>query len=270
MPHMSRRAFIGTTSTALISGWALLSAQGAPVITPAPLASFPTQEPDLVREMVGASHNNFARVKVLVERQPTLAKAAWDWGFGDWEDALGASSHVGNREIALYLLQHGARPTIFSAAMLGYLDVVKAFIAMAPGIERTKGPHGITLLAHAANGDSAAAPVLEYLKTLEGANVPYQNLPVADDQIAALAGTYVYGPAADERFEIGVTKTRQLTIKRLGRSERNLFHQGSLAFFPAGADRVRIAFASVGGTWTLTVHDPDLIVTAKKAAAVGS
>jgi hypothetical protein len=270
MSHVSRRSFISTSSVALVAGSALLSAQDAPVLTPAPLPSFPTQEPDLVREMVGASHNNFARVKVLVERQPTLAKAAWDWGFGDWEDCLGASSHVGNREIAHYLLDHGARPTIFSAAMLGQLDVVKAFVTMAPGIERTKGPHGITLLAHAANGGSPAAIVLEYLKTLEGANAAYPNLPAADDQIAALTGTYVYGPSADERFEVGVTKTRQLTIKRSGRTERNLFHQGSLEFFPAGADRVRIAFASSNGTWTLTVHDPDLVVTAKKVPTFGS
>jgi hypothetical protein len=44
-------------------------------------------------------------------------RAAWDWGFGDWEDALGACSHTGNREIAGYLIER-ARPTIFSAAML--------------------------------------------------------------------------------------------------------------------------------------------------------
>jgi hypothetical protein len=59
--------------------------------------------------------------------------------------------------------------------------------------------------------------------------MPYANLPVSDDGIAAAAGTYVYGPA--------------------------------------GADRVRIAFTAWGGTWTLTVRDPDLVVTARKATA---
>jgi len=61
-------------------------------------------------------------------------KAVWDWGFGDWESALGAASHVGNREIAEYLIAHGARPSLFSATMLGHLDVVKAFIAAQPGV----------------------------------------------------------------------------------------------------------------------------------------
>ena len=58
----------------------------------------------------------------------------------------------------------------FSAAMLGQLEVVKAIIAAAPGIERTRGAHGITLLAHAKAG--GAADVVRYLDTLPGANVP--------------------------------------------------------------------------------------------------
>ena len=95
---------------------------------------FPTAPPDLAHEMVTVSHFNMKRVRELVESRPALARAAWDWGFGDWEDALGACSHTGNREIAEYLISKGARPTIFSAAMLGQLDVVKAFIAGSPGV----------------------------------------------------------------------------------------------------------------------------------------
>ncbi len=102
--------------------------------------------------MVAVSHGNVARVKELLAASPALAKAAWDWGYGDWESALGAASHVGNREIAALLLTNGAHPTIFSAAMLGQLDVVKAFIAASPGVQKTYGPHGISLLAHAKNG----------------------------------------------------------------------------------------------------------------------
>src|SRR5207247_9446648 len=99
-------------------------------------------DPDLVREMVSVAHFNVKRVKELVERQPTLAGAAWDWGFGDWENALGAASHVGNREIAEYLIAHGARPTIFSAAMLGQLEVVKALVAGSPARPAILGPTG--------------------------------------------------------------------------------------------------------------------------------
>src|SRR3981189_427031 len=74
---------------------------------------FPAQPPDLVREMVAVSHGNIARVRELVGARPSLARAAWDLGFGDWEEAIGAASHVGNREIAEYLIAHGARPSLF-------------------------------------------------------------------------------------------------------------------------------------------------------------
>ena len=113
--------------------------------------------------MVAVSHGNVARVRELLSNRPAMANATWDWGYGDWETSLGAASHVGNREIAALLLAAGARPTIFSAAMLGQLDVVKAFITAAPGVERTRGPHGITLLAHAKAG--GAADVVRYLDT---------------------------------------------------------------------------------------------------------
>jgi hypothetical protein len=109
--------------------------------------------------MVTVAHGNIERVRELVEAQPTLAKAAWDWGFGDWETALGAASHTGGREIAEYLIAKGARPSVFSAAMLGQLDVVKAFVAAQPGVQRILGPHSIPLLAHAKAGGAAAEEV---------------------------------------------------------------------------------------------------------------
>ena len=58
----------------------------------------PRQDPAVVREVVGVSHRDLARVRELVERQPALANATIDWGFGDWESALGAASHVGRRD----------------------------------------------------------------------------------------------------------------------------------------------------------------------------
>lgn len=62
-------------------------------------ADFPQNEPSRVQAVVGASHGNFDRVKELISEQPALAKASWDWGFGDWETALGAASHTGRRQI---------------------------------------------------------------------------------------------------------------------------------------------------------------------------
>jgi hypothetical protein len=101
--------------------------------------SFPSRHPFLDKEMVGVAHGNIARVKELLGRYPTLAKASWDWGYGDWETALGAASHIGNRPIAEMLVEHGAPPTIFSAAMLGQLDVVKAFAAAMPNVNQLRG-----------------------------------------------------------------------------------------------------------------------------------
>lgn len=133
------------------------------------LNAFPLHPPEMVRETVTVAHFYVKRVKELVDARPALARAAVDWGFGDWEDALGAASHIGNREIAEYLLSKSARPSIFSAAMLGQLDVVRAFITAQPGVQRTAGPHSISLLSHARAGGKQAQAVFDYLNSLEDA-----------------------------------------------------------------------------------------------------
>jgi len=120
---------------------------------------------DLVKEFVGAAHGKFDRTKQMLAEQPGLLNATWDWGGGDFETALGGASHMGNREIALHLIEKGARVDIFAAAMLGKLDVVKALCAAMPGIHRSLGPHKITLVAHAKRGGADA--VVEYLERLE-------------------------------------------------------------------------------------------------------
>lgn len=213
--------------------------------------------------MVGVSHSNLARVKELLARNATLALAAWDWGFGDWEDALGAASHVGRPDIAETLIAHGARQSIFSAAMLGQLDVVKAFITTSPGIESTPGPHGITLLRHAAAGGERAKAVAEYLKTLPGADARPASKPLAAAEMARLTGEYVYGAAADERITIAV-QNDVLWFTRGSGSRRGLTHIGDLAFFPVGAPQARIRFRETTGAVTLTVHDPNLILEARR------
>jgi hypothetical protein len=214
--------------------------------------------------MVAVSHNNPARVKELLARHATLALASWDWGFGDWEDALGAASHVGRRDIAEILLAHGARPSIFSAAMLGQLDVVKAFVAASPGSEATPGPHGITLLRHATAGGPQAQAVVDYLKTLPGADARPASQPLTPEELARLTGEYVYGPAADERITISVSNN-VLQFLRAGRSSRGLMHLGDRTFFPIGAPRARIRFRESSDGLTMTVHDPDLILEARRS-----
>jgi len=224
----------------------------------AAIDTFPAQPPEVVREMVLVAHGNLKRVQELVEARPALAKAAVDWGFGDWEDALGAASHTGRREIAEYLIANGARPTLFSATMMGQLPVVKAFLAAHPGAQRIPGPHSISLLAHAKNGGSQAKEVYSYLESLGDAGAP-SLADLSQDEAAALAGTYVYGDGANDRIEIVADKT-QLTFVRKGTMGRPLMHLGNHAFYPAGASAVRIRFADDA----LTVHDPTLLFTARR------
>jgi hypothetical protein len=228
-----------------------------------PPSSFPTQDPDLVREMVGVSHGNVARVKELVGRHQTLAKAAYDWGFGDWETALGAASHVGNREIAEFLLANGARPSMFSAAMLGQLDVVKAFITASPGVQRIKGPHSLTLLHHARAGGPTAKPVVDYLTAIGGADERIAEQPMTAEERAKLTGTYTFGSAARDRMEVTLNK-ETLMIARTDGVPRGLMHLGSLEFCPVGAENVRIRFDEAAGLWSLTVRDPEVVLTARR------
>ena len=98
---------------------------------------------------VSHSHGQIDNVRAALAVDPTLANATTDWGGGDWESALGAASHAGNRPIAELLLAHGARLDVFAAAMLGLVDVVRAVLDTHPEMRDAKGPHGIPLAAHA-------------------------------------------------------------------------------------------------------------------------
>lgn len=210
-------------------------------------AAFPAQEPEVVREIVGASHGKIDRVRELLASRPALAKATWDWGFGDWETAIGAASHVGNREIAALLIKHGARPDIFTFAMLGHLDVVKAYVEANPGIQRTHGPHGITLFAHAEAGGDKAKPVVEYLKSLGDADIGQSNQPLSDESKALCVGDYSFGTAKDERLIIARSKLGGLSIQRgPSGAPRQLFHKGNNVFHPTGAPAVEIAIEMKG------------------------
>jgi hypothetical protein len=208
-------------------------------------ASFPSHDPALVRDMVAASHFRFDRVKELVEARPKMALAEWAWGFGDWASALGAASHVGNRPIAEYLISKGARPTLFSATMLGQLDVVKAFGRVAR-VQRIHGPHGITLLSHAKAGGDAAKPVLAYLEQLGDADPRLDSPVLTDADVAALVGTYTFGPGPNDRIIIDATKG-QLGFMRDKADKRGLSLRAPLEFSPAGAPAARIKFVVAEG-----------------------
>jgi len=127
----------------------------------------PQLDPAKVQSFVANAHGDFDAVQALVAEEPRLVNAAWDWGGGDWETALGAAAHMGRRQIALYLLEHGARLDLFAAAMLGYFDIVSAVLSDFPEMHDAKGPHGIPLVEHARVGGADARAVLELLEATQ-------------------------------------------------------------------------------------------------------
>src|SRR5215204_525840 len=251
----SRRGFLG-----IVPAVPFGLSPHAPAPPPAALRPrYPAHEADAVREIVGVSHSNLARVKELVAARPTLARAGWDWGFGDWETAIDAASHVGNKPIVEFLLANGARPTIFSAVMLGQMATVNAMFAALPGYQRTRGPHGLTMMAHARAGGEGNTEMVKYLESLGDADPQYPNLPLTEAEEGAIVGEYSFGPGPSERFKV-VKGARWFTIERPVEGARNLFHHGGLVFNPAGAEAVRIRFAPAA----LTVVDGSLTVVATR------
>jgi hypothetical protein len=119
---------------------------------------------ETVQAFVANAHGNLERVQELLGEEPALVNAAWDWGGGDWETALGAAAHMGRRDIALFLLERGARLDLFAAAMLGETAIVRAVIEAFPEMRHALGPHGIPLIEHARTGGEPARDVLQLLE----------------------------------------------------------------------------------------------------------
>jgi hypothetical protein len=129
------------------------------------------QKPDpldkeLVKEFVRVCHGDLAKTKELLAQQPALLNAAWDWGGGDFETGLEGAGHVGNRDVAQFLLDKGARMNVFCAAMLGKIEIVRPLLTAFPDLKHSKGPHGLQLLHHARKGGEQAKEVLDYLQSI--------------------------------------------------------------------------------------------------------
>lgn len=208
------------------------------------LDAFPQTDPGLVRAVVLEAHRSLDKVRELVESCQPLAKAAWDWGFGDWESALGAASHMGRRDIAEYLIGQGARPDIFTIAMLGDVAALQEIIAATPGVQRLPGPHGIPLLAHAQAGGAEAAESFQYLESLGDAGHRQQSEALSSEEAAQYIGRYQIegGPA----FEIALGR-ELLQLQRGDDPPRTLFHLGGGEFHPTGALGVRLTFDLLDG-----------------------
>lgn len=236
---------------------------------------YPCIDDDMVSGIVGASHGNFDKVKELVTKRPELAGAAWDWGFGDYETALGAASHVGRRDIAEFLMSNGARPDIFTFVMLGMLKSVQEIIETVPGIQSHTGPHGITLLQHAKNrlesktiteADKANVnKVISYLESLGNADVKPKNLELSAEEKKKYLGEYRFGEGANEIFIVDVHRLGFLQVGRKGSAGRKLNKTGDNSFSPAGAASVQIIFKMIDErAVSLSVHEPEPLVTAAK------
>jgi hypothetical protein len=129
----------------------------------------PPLDPELVQSFVANAHADLDAIRKLLESEPALVNAAWDWGGGDWETGLGAAAHMGRRDIALYLLDRGARLDVFAAAMLGETEIVRSVLSAFPELRDARGPHGIPLLEHARAGGEDARAVVELLEAPVGA-----------------------------------------------------------------------------------------------------
>lgn len=288
LPSLSRRDFLATTS--MTSGAVALfgtfpsvargadeSKRSAVPLSPAAAlpAEFPAQDPEAINEVVSAAHTRFDRVKELITARPALAKASWDWGFGDWESALGAASHMGRADIAELLIEHGACPNHFTFAMLGELEVVQKCVEAMPGVQRLAGPHGITLLQHARNGErrernseihrKKARAVEQYLEALGDADITAKSLDVSDADKEIYIGLYSCGAGPNDAFEVLQNRRGMLAIRRGERVSRTIHRVEQHAFAPAGAPAVRIRFdIAADRAVSLTIHDPIPLVKATR------
>ena len=166
--HHSRRSFLRTSaglvaSGLFINGAAAQETQPPPPGVPKAPPKPPALPPEKVQATVRVAHGNLPKLRDLLEENPLLANASWDWGGGDFETPLQAAAHTGGREIAEYLLSRNARLDIYGAGMLGHLDFIKAALALNPRMHEVPGPHGFTLLHCVKQGGAPAKPVYDFL-----------------------------------------------------------------------------------------------------------
>lgn len=118
---------------------------------------------NIVKQFVIAGHGNLSTVKEMLKEHPNLIYSRYDWGNGDFEEAIEGAGHVGNKEIANYLIEQGTRVNLYVLTMLGKTNLVKPILEEYPNLLFGLGPHGFTLLHHAKVGGNDSEELLEYL-----------------------------------------------------------------------------------------------------------
>ena len=124
----------------------------------------PPYNVDMVKEFVIAGHGDLAKVQTMVKDNPNLIYSKFDWGNGDFEAAIEGAGHVGNKDIANFLLDAGSRVTLFVLTMLGKTELVKPILEAYPKLIFANGPHGFTMLHHAKVGGKDGEELFNYLQ----------------------------------------------------------------------------------------------------------
>ena len=162
---MKRKSFLqqlALGASGIITLPYMLNSQVTPAMTQTKADPLPAEK---VKEFVGAGHNNLDKVKSLLTEFPTLIFSTWDHGGGDFETGLEGAGHVGNKEIANYLIGQGARVNLFVLTMLGKTQIVKTWLEAYPDYLNARGAHGFTLLHHAQRGGDDAKELVEFLQS---------------------------------------------------------------------------------------------------------
>jgi len=281
--EIDRRTALKTYSLAML-GLAIpsIAFSNDTLLTPSEIANngklpkhFPNLDPEMIAEVVGKSHFDLDRVKQLVDHRPELSRSVHEWRFGDFESAIGAASHVGRRDIVQYLISKGARPTLFTFAMLGAFDVVKSAITAVPGIQNTTGPHGISLLDHAYAGErmkDKMTPIeinklkktIDYLEELGDAGSE-QYLTLSDEEQQKYLGNYKYGEGALDGFTIDLNMRKIISLGPIDGFGGALYKLDNNTFTYNGTPSIKISFDVYDDVVkSLTLTDPDFKVVAKK------
>ena len=211
----------------------------------------------------------------MVNKRPELARANWDWAFGDWESALGAASHVGRRDIVEFLIGYGARPNIFTFAMLGNYEVVKAMVDAIPGIQNTPGPHGINLMRHAKVGlrskelteeqKTGSKRVITFLEEIGGADLSEVDINMTSAIKETYIGDYKYGEGEKDGLSVKLNMRENLSLGKLGEFGGGLYQKSQNLFSYNGITSVEISFEVVDDkVLSLTILEPDLELRAIK------
>ncbi len=121
-------------------------------------------KPEIVKEFVIAGHSDLAKVQSMIKDYPNLIHGKIDWGNGDFESAIEGAGHMGNKQIAEFLIETGARVSLFVLTMLGKTDLVKPILEAYPKLIFANGPHGFSLLHHAQKGGKDGEALSTYLQ----------------------------------------------------------------------------------------------------------